>query len=149
MRVRILLLCLSLLTMFACVDPENIDATPTQLALPVQDLATATRIIPTPTLRPSTTPTTTAAATITATPTITITITSIPEAVTRVELTVGAANLRLGAGTEFAVIGVISAGEDIALLDTSLDTTWYKVRTVDGLEGWVGSTVARIVEGGN
>ena len=86
-------------------------------------------------------------ATITATPTVASS--STPESVTRVELTVGAANMRLGAGTEFAVVAVVSADEGITLLETNLDGSWYKVRTGDGLEGWVGSSVARLVEADN
>jgi uncharacterized protein YgiM (DUF1202 family) len=133
--------------MFACAGPETIEKTPTQPAIPVEALATATKIVPSPTLRPSATATTAAPPTTTSTPTTTIT--STPENVTKVEVTIGAANLRLGAGTEFAVVGVVTAAEEIALLETNLDGTWYKVRTADGVEGWVGSSVARLVEGGN
>lgn len=68
---------------------------------------------------------------------------------TKVEITIGAANLRLGAGTEFAVIGVIAAGDDVILIETNGEGTWYKVKTAEGVEGWVGSSVARLVEGEN
>lgn len=144
MRVRVIVLCLLTLTAFACSAPESVEITRTQPAAPGEELATATRIFPTPTLRPSKTPATTVTPTITLTPTIASTNT--PESVTRVELSVAAANMRLGAGTEFAVMGVVGADEEIILLETNLDGSWYKVRTVDGREGWVGSTLATLVE---
>lgn len=144
MRVRVLVLCLLLLAMSACIGPDSFEITPTLPAIPLEEPATATRVLPTPTLRPPATVTTTPTATITAAPTIAST--STPESVTRVELTVAAVNLRLGAGTEFAVLAVVGADEDIALLEVNLDGSWYKVRTADGIEGWVGSSVARLVE---
>ena len=130
--------------MVACAEPESIEKTRTQPTVPLEDPPTPTKIVPSPTLRPSAT-----AAPATITPTPTIAITSTPESVTKVELSVGAANLRLGAGTEFAVMGVVSATEEITLLEINLDGSWYKVRTADGREGWVGSSVARLVEGEN
>lgn len=147
MRVRVLVLWLLAMATFACAGPESVEITRTQPAAPVEDLATATRIIPSPTLRASATSTTAVTATITPTPTIAIT--STPEIVTKVELSVVAANLRLGAGTEFAVVGIVSADEEITLLETNLDGSWYKVRTTDELEGWVGSSVATLVKGEN
>lgn len=144
MRVRLLVLCILTLAMFACTRSEAVETTRTPPAIPFEDLVTATRIFPSPTVRPSATPITASTATVSSTPTIAITNT--PESVTKVEITVGAANLRLGAGTEFAVVGVISASEEITLLETNPDGTWYKVRTADGVEGWVGSSVARVVE---
>jgi hypothetical protein len=145
MRVKVLLMCLFTLATFACRGAEGVEETLTP-GIPLEEPATATKVIlPSPTLRASATPTIIPTATITPTPTIAVTIT--PERVTKVEITIGAANLRLGAGTEFAVVGVIAAGEDIILLNTNLDGSWYKVRTAEGIEGWVGSTVARLVEG--
>jgi uncharacterized protein YgiM (DUF1202 family) len=72
--------------------------------------------------------------------------TNTPESVTKVEISVGAANLRSGAGIDFAAVGVVKAGEEIELLEISPDGTWYKVKTADGLVGWVGSSVATLVE---
>lgn len=144
MRVRVLFLSMLILAMGACAEPESIEKTRTQPAIPLKDPATPTKIIPSPTLRPSATATTAVPSTITSTPAIATT--SKPENVIKVELSVDAANLRIGAGTEFAVMGVVTAGEDIDLIETSLDSTWYKVRTADGREGWVGSSVARVVE---
>jgi uncharacterized protein YgiM (DUF1202 family) len=146
MRVRVLVLCLLTLAMFGCSGAENVEETETPAAIATEEPATATRISPSPTLRPSATATT-PAPTPTTRATATIMITSTPENVTKVEVTVGAANLRLGAGTEFAVVGVIVAGEEPTLLETNPDETWYKVRTAEGVEGWVGSSVARMVEG--
>ncbi len=147
MRVMVLVLILLTLTSFGCSGAESIEPTRTRPAAPLEDPATATKIIPSPTLRPTAMPSTTPTAAPTSTPTIAITQT--PESVAKVEITIGAANLRLGAGTEFAVVGVASAGEEIVLLEINSDASWYKVRTADGLEGWVGSSVARVVEGEN
>lgn len=145
MRVRVLVLCLLVLATFACAGSESIEKTRTQPAIPLEDLATPTKIFPSPTLRPSATSTAALTATIASTPTIAITKT--PESVTKVEISVAAANLRSGAGIDFAAVGVISAGEDIELLEINPDGTWYKVRTADGLVGWVGSSVATLIEG--
>jgi len=148
MRLKVLVLCLLLLGTFACTGSERIEIPQTQPAIPLEDLATATiMIFPSPTLRPTATSTTAPTAAITSTPTIVPT--STPESVTKVEVTVGAANLRSGAGTDFAAVGVVKEGEDIELLEISPDGTWYKVRTADGLEGWVGSSVATLIEGEN
>ena len=145
MRLRVLVLCLLTLAAFACSGSESIEVTRTQPAMPLEDPATATIIIPSPTLRPSATSITAPTAAITSTPTIAITIT--PESVTKVEVIAGAVNLRSGAGIDYAAVGVITAGDDIELIEISPDGTWYKVRTADGLIGWVGSSVATLVEG--
>ena len=145
MRVRVLILCLLILASFACAGSESIEITPTQTAIPLEELATAAIILPSPTLRPSATSITAPTAAITSTPTITLTVTA--ESVTKVEVSAGAVNLRSGAGIDFAAVGVLRAGEDIELIEISPDGTWYKVRTVDGLVGWVGSSVATLVEG--
>ncbi len=151
MRIRVLVLCLLVLATFACAGSESIENVPKQPAIPLEDLATATIIVPSPTsrpsptLRPSATSITAPPAAITSTPNVAMT--DSPEGVTKVEVSAGPVNLRSGAGVDFAAVGVLQAGEDIELLEISPDGTWYKVRTADGLVGWVGSSVATLVKG--
>jgi len=44
-------------------------------------------------------------------------------------------NLRAEASTTSAVVQVLSAGQQLALIEEA--PGWYRVRTADGLEGWV------------
>ncbi|MES9963498.1 MAG: SH3 domain-containing protein [Candidatus Sedimenticola sp. 20ELBAFRAG] len=46
-------------------------------------------------------------------------------------------NLRTGPGTRFSVTKVLNGAEQVALLESSRDRPWYRVRTTDGFEGYV------------
>ena len=44
-------------------------------------------------------------------------------------------NLRSGAGTQFKIIGTVSTGDELVVLDTA--ESWTRVRTQDGRIGWI------------
>lgn len=52
-----------------------------------------------------------------------------------VYVTSSSINIRSGAGTEYGIITTAAKGTKLTLLEES--GNWYKVRTIDGKEGWV------------
>jgi hypothetical protein len=78
-------------------------------------------------------PTATPSPTVTPTPTATPTATSIPDAAVGDQLT----NLRSGPAVGFAILAEVAAGTPLEVLGKSADQEWIKVRTPDGLEGWM------------
>lgn len=62
-----------------------------------------------------------------------VTITPLPPGQT----TVGDLRLRAGPGLGFAVRGYLDKGEGLWLAGRSADSSWLKVQTMKGLEGWV------------
>jgi uncharacterized protein YgiM (DUF1202 family) len=52
------------------------------------------------------------------------------------------ANVRSGPGTEFGIVAVQDAGDTVVLERRSGD--WYRVRTAEGLDGWMSGTVLEI-----
>ncbi|MCB8924017.1 MAG: SH3 domain-containing protein [Ardenticatenaceae bacterium] len=121
----------------------------------IEDLSSPTAMPPTvvitaPPPTPSATslslPTETAVATATATPLPTVTATSVPVSLSLVRIVADAANLREGPGTNFAVIDTLFENERLELLEQTGDGFWYQVRLEDGSTGWIGSSVAEIVQ---
>jgi SH3-like domain-containing protein len=121
--------------------------TPSATATPT---ATATRT-PTPTQTPS--PTIAPAQTPTAalvSPTASPTETDTPQPVSTlppVAIVSGtqSINLRAGAGTTFTIITALQPGTSLIILEQDNTTGWTKVRMGDGREGWVSSTLLRVV----
>jgi curli biogenesis system outer membrane secretion channel CsgG len=52
-----------------------------------------------------------------------------------VYVTSSSVNIRSGAGTEYGVVTTATKGTKLTMLEES--GSWYKVRTIDGKEGWV------------
>jgi curli biogenesis system outer membrane secretion channel CsgG len=52
-----------------------------------------------------------------------------------VYVTSSSVNIRSGAGTEYGVVTVVTKGAKLTMIEES--GSWYKVRTIDGKEGWV------------
>lgn len=53
-----------------------------------------------------------------------------------------AANVRAGPGVEFAIVGVRDAGARVILAGRFGE--WFKIRGVDGLEGWMAGQVLEV-----
>jgi len=52
-----------------------------------------------------------------------------------VYVTNSSVNIRSGAGTEYGVVTAVTKGAKLTMIEES--GSWYKVRTIDGKEGWV------------
>ncbi len=78
-------------------------------------------------------PTVTPTGTATPQPTPTATATPLPDAAVGDQLT----NLRSGPSVGFAIIAEVEGGTALDVLGKSADGEWLKVRTPDGLEGWM------------
>jgi uncharacterized protein YgiM (DUF1202 family) len=78
-------------------------------------------------------PTATPSPTMTPTPTVTPTATPIPDAAVGDQLT----NLRNGPAVGFPILVEVPAGTPLEVLGKSADQEWIKVRTPEGLEGWM------------
>jgi uncharacterized protein YgiM (DUF1202 family) len=51
------------------------------------------------------------------------------------------ANIRMGAGNEYSIIGTVKQGDKLILLGEYGD--WYHVRMENGQEGWVNNRFAK------
>jgi uncharacterized protein YraI len=89
---------------------------------------------PSDTPLPSDTPTPTATATATKTPTPTV-----PVWIARVPMS--GINLRAGPGTTHPVETLLSADDELTVIGRDPDGGWLKVRTSDGLTGWVAAGI--------
>lgn len=49
-------------------------------------------------------------------------------------------NVRSGPGTSYSVLGKVINGQDITLLGRNSVSTWVKIQTVDGLQGWISAS---------
>lgn len=137
--------------------PSQIQAQDTEVAptpeaatsTPTEEVATQTPTpSPAPTDTPLPVPTNTPLPLPTETPT-TVPPTAAPEATaTPVPDAVVAAatlNVRSGPGTAFANVGSLEAGEALSVLGQSDNCTWLKIRSDQGLEGWVAATIGDTV----
>lgn len=69
----------------------------------------------------------------------------------------GTVNLRSGPGTNFAVIGALSANTPVRIIGRNADSSWWQVEITPGSTGWVASSVVSashaeavpLVEAGN
>ncbi len=112
--------------------PVVLTPTPTPTPIPVPNLIPT----PTPTITPTPTPT--------ATPTVTPTPTATPIPVLRPggrgRIDAETLNVRAGPGTGHDRIGVLLQGQVVSILEGPQEADgyrWWKIRTEDGLEGWV------------
>src|SRR5215207_1953360 len=48
-------------------------------------------------------------------------------------------NLRSGPGAGYTIVTILSAGQQLTLLSSNADGSWYQVQTTGGLIGWVSS----------
>jgi SH3-like domain-containing protein len=69
--------------------------------------------------------------TVEATPTVSF----IPEGQPYVRVLSDGLNLRVEPSTDASVVGVLNGDQQLALIEEGVG--WYRVRTVDGVEGWV------------
>lgn len=67
----------------------------------------------------------------------------------RVRVTVASANLRRGPGVVYPTAGAVFQGDEMSLVATSRDQTWYLVELADGQRAWVAASVSELVEGAN
>jgi hypothetical protein len=78
----------------------------------------------------------------------TITSTSMPVPTVRPELrvTVRAANLRSGPGTNYDKIGTLPVGSVVLILARTSDYSWYNVQLDNGVRAWIGAEVVEPVD---
>jgi hypothetical protein len=88
---------------------------------------TLTAVAPTATLAPEGT----------ATPTVTLEPSVTPTPFPSAQVLAGNLNLRDGPGTIYASITTLLVNTDLRILGQFADCSWWKVRTADGVEGWV------------
>ena len=69
------------------------------------------------------------------------------ETTARVRVTVASANLRRGPGVVYPTAGAVFQGDEMSLIATSRDRTWYLVELADGQRAWVAASVSELVEG--
>jgi hypothetical protein len=103
---------------------------------------TATQSFATATFPPTATPTTIP----TTTPTSTLTPSATAVLLPQVRVLIGAANLRAGPNQDESVVGIARADEVLVVIDMNEEGTWLLVQTIDGLEGWIGSTVVEPID---
>ncbi len=61
-------------------------------------------------------------------------------------LSVPAANVRSGPGIDYAIIGVVNRDDTTPVIGVSDGGGWINILLPDGGDGWVGSSVATIVQ---
>jgi uncharacterized protein YgiM (DUF1202 family) len=123
---RLVLAGAAALLLAACADvaaslPARPSPVPTLARLP-----SVTPVTPRPTAPP------------TPTPIIVVTPTAAPLA----GAVATTANVRAGAGVEFAVVGVLEQGTPVAL--EGRRGQWYLIRSADGVSGWMSSLVLEV-----
>ncbi len=106
---------------------------------------------PTKTNTPTTTPTATNTPSNTPTPTFTNTptATNTPTPATPVVQALRSVVVRTGPGTQFAVLGNVSADEELILIGISEDGGWFQVIMPDGMVGWLAASSASAAAFGN
>ena len=140
----IALFCFVLTLLLVFLTPDaTFEGLSSPTAMPPTVVVTSPPATPSVTSLPL--PTETAVPT-TATPLPTVTATSVPVSLSIVRIVAAAANLREGPGTNFAVIDTLFENERLELLEQTDDGFWYQVRLEDGSTGWIGSSVAEIVQ---
>lgn len=56
-------------------------------------------------------------------------------------VTTGALNVRSGPGPNYSAVTVVYQGSQLTLIGRNADSSWVKVRTPNGTEGWVNATL--------
>ena len=56
-------------------------------------------------------------------------------------VTTGALNVRSGSGPSYSSVTVVYQGSPLTLIGRNADSSWVKVRTPNGTEGWVNATL--------
>ncbi len=72
------------------------------------------------------------------TPTVTLTPTPLP----LVRILFQLVNMRSGPGTDYDIIVVLREDEVVRVLGLDAEGLWYKVETLDGMQGWVSVSMA-------
>jgi len=117
---------------------------------PIQPLLVGPTATPTPTITPTFTPSRTpsptrdpdASNTPTYTPSPPPTPTTAP--LIGVVSSSGTINVRSGAGTTFDVVTTLAPGAQVIILGANAGNDWLNVRTEEGVEGWVSSSLLRV-----
>lgn len=106
--------------------------------LPVSSQSFAPTAVPTATSIPATAVPATATPTGTTTPAPTATPTATPQpgAPTAV-IDTGALNVRSGPGVPYEIVAIVYQNNTVTLLGRNADSSWAKIRTAAGVEGWV------------
>ena len=129
----------------SCTQPAT-EGKPAFVAVATTAAVSATRLQPLPTIRSTSTGTSAPAPTLTAE----LTETPIPATATeisapQIRVAVNTANVRSGPGSEHLPVAFASEGEQLELIGSSEDGSWYQVRLHDGRTGWIGSSVVEVV----
>lgn len=67
-----------------------------------------------------------------------------PTTTSNATVTVGQANVRLGPGTNYPIVGTIAKGDNISATGFSSDKNWVQIQLADGSIGWVGSELVKL-----
>ncbi|MGQ9888022.1 MAG: SH3 domain-containing protein [Aggregatilineales bacterium] len=81
------------------------------------------------------------------TPTAAPTFTPTPALPSAVVFSTQSVNVRQGPGTEFAVITTAEPGAEVLVLAQSGDGLWSQIQLLNGVEGWVSSSLLRLRPG--
>lgn len=118
------------------VNSANIASSVAISGLPVA----ATTAVPATAVPTSSAPTATAKPGVTATPsTPTKTSTPVSTAVpsNTAVVTTGRLNVRSGPGAGYTIVAVLTQGDTVTLLGRTITSSWVKVKTAGGVEGWI------------
>jgi hypothetical protein len=145
-RFLIGLCILTLFTLVACDSPteEPVAQIPTATLVPLITLS------PIPTATPVLTNTPIPTFTLTPTETYTPSPSAVPPTLTPTPPVTGYVgggqriNFRVSPSETAEIIGSLTPGDPLRLLQESIDGSWLNVRTSDGLEGWVASRLIHI-----
>ncbi|MBZ0275177.1 MAG: protein kinase, partial [Anaerolineae bacterium] len=134
-------------------EAGGIVANPTDTTAPGPTDTRAVSASDTATLTPSLTdtpkPTDTPTSTLTDTPTRTPTATDTPTPATPVVLALRSVVVRVGPGTQYALLGNVEADAELILIGISEDGGWFQVIMPDGMVGWMAASSASAAAFGN
>ena len=70
-----------------------------------------------------------------------LTVLATPTLTPRAAVATGALNVREGPGTTYNGVTVLSYGENVTLIGRNINSSWVKIRTDGGKEGWVNASL--------
>lgn len=62
---------------------------------------------------------------------------AVPELTPTAVITTGALNMRMGPGVQYGVVTAVSQGQTVTLLARNSGSSWVKVQTAGGQQGWI------------